>query len=46
MQVETYAAPADIPKGEGQGEEDRFKRERSEDEDVERRDDDKRFRGE
>lgn len=45
MHVETYAMPADIPKGEGE-EGDRFKRERSEEDDVERRDDDKRFRGE
>jgi nuclear cap-binding protein subunit 2 len=43
FQVETYAAPADIPRGEGDDE--RYKRDRSED-DAERRDDDKRFRGE
>lgn len=51
VQFDTYAAAgglatADVPKGEGVAE--RQKRERSEDddEDVERRDEDKRFRGE
>jgi nuclear cap-binding protein subunit 2 len=49
VQFDTYAAvgglaTADVPKGEGVAE--RQKRERSEDEDIERRDEDKRFRGE
>jgi len=51
MQYDTYAssfgglgmAGADMPRGEVPG--DRYKRERSDDEDVRGEDDDKRFRG-